>query len=63
MEIDERVAVVTVICVDPLTPDSVAEMELVPVASAVASPREPAALEMATALPFDEAQVTDAVRF
>jgi len=61
--IDTSVATVTVSVVDPETPPAVAEMVVVPTPAEVAKPAEPEALLIDATVGFDEAQVTEAVRF
>src|SRR5438128_2172096 len=61
--IELSVAAVTVSVAVPLTAPCVAVMVLEPAAVPVARPCEPAAFEMLATAPFDEPQVTLAVRF
>ena len=61
--IDTSVAAVTVRVVLPLIAPLVAEMTVVPAATLVARPAEPAAFEMVAVAAVAEAQVTMAVRF
>ena len=57
-EIDCRVAAVTVSIVPPVFPESAAEMLLVPTPRVLASPFDPAALEMVATVVTEDAQVT-----
>src|SRR5215472_14091658 len=59
---DWSVAEVTVSTVDPLIEPSVALMVVVPAATVLATPWDPAALEIVAAAVLDEAQVTCVVR-
>ena len=62
-EIDTSVAAVTVSVVLPLIPPVAAEMTVVPAATLVARPCEPAALEIVAVAGVADVQVTVAVRF
>jgi hypothetical protein len=59
---DTNIAGVTVSVVEPEMLPEVAVIEVEPVATAVASPWEPAALLIVAALAFEELQMTEAVR-
>ena len=62
-DIDESVAAVTVRVVEPEMLPDVALIVVVPVATDVARPLEPAALLIVATAVLEELQVADAVRF